>query len=462
MQGPVSLTARQLSFLENLFPGDALLTTPEETLIFATDASRRRGRADAVARPETADQVKELFAFASAEKIPLTIRSRATNVAGCCVPDRGGVVVATSRLDTILEISEADSLAVCQPGVVTGDLQAAVAARRLFYPPDAASAAFSSIGGNAATNAGGLRAVKYGVTRNYVLGFSCVLPDGSHIVTGARTHKNAAGLDLTSLLVGSEGTLAFFTEIILKLLPLPEATASLLVCFDSLDTAIKAAYAVLGRGLLPAAMEIMAEEVLAALAAVAPAPWSGAPKAALLLQFDGLKATAAAEAAAAQQAIEPFRPASILAALTPADEDKLWAPRRLVNQASFALGPDKISDDVTLPRGKVAEAMARFRRIASDLHLRVLLFGHLGDGNIHVNYMFDAADPAQAANAALARDATLAATLELSGSITGEHGVGLAKVFWLEKQYGRREIELMRALKRCFDPAGILNPGKGY
>jgi len=462
MPDSVSLNSRQLAFLEGLFPGDGLLTAPEDTLIFSTDASRKRGRAAAVVRPGNAAQIRELFAYACAEKIPLTIRSRATNVAGCCVPDRGGIVVATSKLDKILEISEADSLCVCQPGVVTGDLQAAVAARRLFYPPDAASAGFSSIGGNASTNAGGLRAIKYGVTRNYVLGFSAVLPDGSMITTGARTHKNVAGLDLTSLLVGSEGTLAFFSEIILKLLPLPEATASVLACFDSLDTAIKASWAVLSRGVLPAAMEIMAKEVLDALAATTATPWTGSPEAALLLQFDGLEIAARAEAEAAQKAMEPFHPTSILTALTPGDEDKLWGPRRLVNQASFSLGPSKISDDVTLPRGKVAEGLARYRRIAGDLKLKVLLFGHLGDGNIHVNFMYDEADPVQARNAVLAREATLAATLELSGSISGEHGIGISKVAWLEKQYGRREVELMRALKRCFDPANILNPGKGY
>jgi D-lactate dehydrogenase (cytochrome)/glycolate oxidase len=458
----VLLNSRQLAFLENLFPGDALLTAPEDTLIFATDASRVRGRAAAVVRPGCAAQVGELFAFASAEKIPLTLRSRATNVAGCCVPDRGGIVVATSKLDKILEISDADSLCVCQPGVVTGDLQAAVAARRLFYPPDAASAAFSSIGGNVATNAGGLRAIKYGVTRNYVLGFAAILPDGSAITTGARTHKNVAGLDLTSLLVGSEGTLAFFSEIILKLLPLPEASASVLACFDSLDTAIAASWAVLARGVLPAAMEIMAKEVLDALAATTATPWSGSPEAALLLQFDGLETAAKAEARAAEQAMEAYRPTSLLAARTPDEEDALWSPRRLVNQAAFSLGPSKMSDDVTLPRGRVAEGMARFRRIAAELDLKVLVFGHLGDGNIHVNYMYDETDPAQARNAARAREATLAATLELSGSITGEHGIGIAKVGWLEKQYGRREVELMRALKRCFDPANILNPGKGY
>jgi D-lactate dehydrogenase (cytochrome)/glycolate oxidase len=458
----VSLNSRQLVFLEGLFPGDALLTAPEDTLIFSTDASRKRGRAAAVVRPESAAQVRELFAFAGAERIPLTIRSRATNLAGCCVPDQGGIVVATSKLDKILEISEADSLCVCQPGVVTGDLQAAVAARRLFYPPDAASAGFSSIGGNVATNAGGLRAVKYGVTRNYVLGFSAVLPDGSAITTGARTHKNVAGLDLTSLLVGSEGTLAFFSEIILKLLPLPEASTSVLACFDRLDTAVAASWAVLARGVLPAAMEIMAKEVLDALAAITATPWSGSPEAALLLQFDGLEIAAKGEAEAAQKAMEAFRPTSLLVALNPGDEEKLWGPRRLANQASFSLGPSKMADDVTLPRGKVGEGVARYRRIASELGLKVLIFGHLGDGNIHVNYMYDDADPVQAQNAMLAREATLAATLELSGSISGEHGIGISKVDWLEKQYGRREIELMRALKRCFDPANILNPGKGY
>jgi glycolate oxidase len=462
MQGPVLLSTRQIAFLEGLFTGDALLTAPEDTLIFSTDASRKRGQAAAVVRPVHDGQVAELFAFANAEKIPLTVRARATNLVGCCVPNQGGIVVAVSKLDKILEISEADYLCVCQPGVVTGDLQAELAGRGLFYPPDAASAAFSSIGGNVATNAGGLRAVKYGVTRNYVLGFSCILADGSRITTGARTHKNVAGLDLTAMLVGSEGTLAFFSEIILKLLPLPEASSSVLACFDSLDTAIKASWAVLGRGILPAAMEIMAKEVLDALRSVTPVPWTGSPEAALLLKFDGLKASAEAEAQAAVKAMEAFGPVSILAATTPKEENALWDPRRMVNQAAFSVGTGKMSDDVTLPRGQVAEGVKRFRAIAAELGLKVLIFGHLGDGNIHVNYMYDAADPAQAANAPKAREATLSATLELSGTISGEHGIGISKVDWLERQYGPREVALMRALKHCFDPNNILNPGKGY
>ena len=459
------LTPSQLRGLQALFPGDALLTAPEDTFVFGADASRRQAAPFAVVRPEDTEQAAALLAFAQAESLPVYPRGRASNVVGGCVPLGGGIVLSTSRLNRIVEISPDDFVAVVEPGAVTGDIQEACRAQGLSYPPDPASATFSSIGGNLAMNAGGMRALKYGSTRDNVLGLTVALPGGAVIHPGGRCHKNVAGLDLVRLFIGSEGTLGVITQATLKLLPLPEAQASLLAVFAGEQAALEASRAVFRAGILPAAMEFMPSEVLTALAALGEVPWpaaSGRTGAALLLAVDGSQGAVAADLARLDTALAPLSPAFLAKALTPEDEEALWEPRRQINQASFTIAPDKLSDDIVVPRGRVAEAIARFRAIGQELGLTILAFGHLGDGNLHVNVMHDAASPLQAANAQAAKRAVLEAALALQGSITGEHGVGLTKLDWLPRQTGAQAQALIRGVKAVFDPFGIMNPGKAY
>jgi len=462
MTRDTALTPTQLRTLERLFPRDALCVAPEELLVFGADASRRQGRALAVARPESAEQAAELLAFAQAERIPVYPRGRGTSRVGGCVPTTPGIVVSMARMRAIEEISESDFVAVVQPGAATGELQRACRDKGLFYPPDPASAAFSSVGGNLATNAGGMLAVKYGVTRDYVLGLEVALPGGKIVRTGSRCHKDVAGLDFTRLFVGSEGTLGVITRATLKLLPLPEAQASLLALFASETEALEAVGAVFRARLLPVALEFLPGEALAALAGLGPVPWPKDSAAALLLRLDGGEAGVAADMDRLEKALAPHRPASLQKALAPQDEDALWELRRQVSQAAFTLAPNKLSEDIAVPRGQVGRAVADLREIGRSLGVLVMAFGHLGDGNLHVNVLYDAASPAQSDAAGKAKQAALELALSLGGTISGEHGVGLTKLDWLPRQTGADLQALMRGVKAVFDPRNIMNPGKAY
>lgn len=454
------LSSAQQSFLSGIFSEEDISFSPEEICAYGGDSSRLFAMPWAVVQPRNVEQVQELLQFAHAERIPLFPRSRGTNVVGACVPQGGGIVVSSLNLNAIREISPTDFVAVAEPGVVTAELQSACAAKSLFYPPDPASHRISTIGGNVSTNAGGMRAVKYGVTRDYVLGLKAVLPGGQIIECGGRTHKNVVGLDLTRLFVGSEGTLGFITELELKLLPLPQQTASVLVGFSSLEAALHAASEVFRAGILPVAMEFMAREVLEALSAVTTAPWPEATRAVLLLKLDGSEEVLPLELARLSRVLESCSP-SFLATGQGADEEALWEVRRLINPASFTVASDKMSDDVTVPRGRVVEAVAGIREAAAHHKLVTLVFGHLGDGNLHVNVMYDKA-AGQLPVAKALKDDVLKVILGCGGTMSGEHGVGMTKYPYFNRQIGPVERQLMRRIKADFDPRNIMNPGKAY
>lgn len=461
---PQSLSKAQRNALRRMFPEEDCLFAAEMVLPFGADASRLSAAPLAVVRPTGLEQCQEFMAWAQTEDVPVYTRARATNVVGACVPSPPGVVVSTLKMNRILEIDPEDFVAVLQPGVITADLQAQAAARRLFYPPDPASVRSSTIGGNVSTCAGGMRALKYGVTRDYVLALEAVLPGGEVIRPGRRTHKNVVGLDLVRLLVGAEGTLALITEITLKLLPMPEATASLLLGFPALEQALDAARRIFAAGILPTALEFMDQEVLHCLDAapnVPPVPWPRETRAVLLVKLDGAAETLQPAMARLERIVAPTNP-TYQATGADQSEEALWELRRLINPASYSVAPDKISDDVTVPRGKVAPALEAFRAIGRNSGLRILCFGHLGDGNIHVNIMHHAADPQERERALQAKNDVLEAVLRLGGSLSGEHGVGLSKAAYVHKQLAPQERALMRSIKAAFDPTGIMNPGKGF
>lgn len=452
------LTAAHRNFLASLFPGDNCLLEPEDMLVYATDASLRFGKPLAVVRPATVEQVRELFRWADAERMPLYMRGRGTTLAGCCIPDPPGVVVSTMAMKRILEVSADDFVAVAEPGVNTVDFQNRCEADGLFYPPDPASQNATTIGGNVATCAGGMRALKYGVTRDFVLGMDVVLPGGDLLTLGGRSHKNVVGLDLTRLLVGSEGTLGFITQMTLKLLPLPEATASLLAGFSSLEAAMSALRGVFALGILPTALEFLGEAVLNCMQRLAPVPWPGEVKAALLFKLDGSHAALPLELERLQKAL----PAAVwsMRGIGKEEEEELWAIRRRINPSTFILGPDKITDDVAVPRGAILKAVQAYEKIADEHKTSLLTFGHVGDGNIHVNLIYDGASEEESARAKAAKLAINMATLSLGGTMSGEHGIGVTKDITL--QVGPKELALMRRVKAAFDPNGILNPHKAY
>ncbi len=457
-----SLTRDQAAFLKNLFPGEDCLLEPEQTLVFGADASREFAQPLAVVRPTERRQIAAFMAWAHQERMPVYTRARGTNMAGGCIPDQHGVVLSTLKLNHILEINREDFIAVTEPGVVTSDLQAAVEAQNMFYPPDPASQNISTIGGNVAMCAGGMRAVKYGVTRDFVLGLTAVLPGGEEVSFGGRTHKNVVGLDLTRLFVGSEGTLGVITDITLKLLPRPEATASLLACYATAKAALDAAARVLDQGLLPTAMEFMNPTVMRCLAMHRDLPWPPETQAALLFMVDGSAQAVRADLAGLKAVVKNTGPVYTASGAGPEAETPLWDIRRAVSPAGFQLGPHKLSDDVTLPRSKAGEAAAFIEKLEQQLHLAITVFGHLGDGNLHVNIMYDAEKPEQAQRASQAKEELLHKVIELRGSMSGEHGVGCAKAKYLDLQLSPAERRLMAQVKAVFDPHNIMNPGKAY
>ncbi|MCF8029868.1 MAG: FAD-binding protein [Desulfohalobiaceae bacterium] len=460
-EGTDGLTESQERFLRDLFPGGQALFRREQTWIYGTDAGRFYSPPWAVVRPSGLEQVRELLRWAQAEQVPLFPRARGTNVVGGCVPRGGGVVISTLAMENILELDARDFVAVVQPGVSSASLRDRAQEAGLFYPPDPASIGISSIGGNAATNAGGMRAVKYGVTGDYVLGCEAVLPGGKVIRSGGRVHKDVVGLDLTSLLVGSEGTLALMTELTLKLLPLPEASASLLAGFGSQTSGLEAVRKVFGSGLLPAAVEFMDRQAVQCLRSANVYEMPGDTDFLLLFKLDGSRSCLESDIETLRQILLEHEPKMLLAGKTPREEEELWEARRALNPASFQLGPDKLSLDVTVPRGSIGRAVDLAQEAGGRNGIHTVTFGHLGDGNIHVNFIYHA-ERGEADMARRAASDLVQGVMRLRGTISGEHGVGLAKLPYAKQQLGRDQTGIMREIKRVFDPQGILNPGKGY
>lgn len=458
-----ALTPAHLRFLEQLFPGEGLLTRPEQMAVFGADSSRRSALPWAVVRPRTEEQIVELLRWAEAERMPLVPRLRGTGMSGGAVPAFGGVVVSTLWLNRVLDISAEDFCAEVEPGVVTAEFQALTQRQKLFYPPDPASLKISTLGGNVATCAGGMRAVKYGVTRDYVLGVRAVLPGGKICDAGGRAHKNVVGLDLTRLFVGSCGTLGIFTRLTLKLLPLPESSATVLGAFGSLNEALEGARGVFRAGILPTAMEFMDETAISGIARIRDVPWPAEnTRAVLVLKVDGSAPAVREELERLERALSQANPSCLLKGLGPKEEEPLWEIRRLVSPAAFQLGPDKLGEDIAVPRGSAVRAVEGFQALGAEHGVHVACYGHLGDGNIHVNIIYDAQDEGQRARAQACKEAVFRLTLSLGGTISGEHGTGITKAPYVSWQLSETERALMAGIKQVFDPSGILNPGKGW
>ena len=452
-----ALTKAHRAFLENLF-GDNVSFDEKVLRVYSSDAALVSGDVFAMVRPVNVSQVQDVMRWADAENIVVHPRGRGTSLAGGCTPTVPGIVLSTMGLDSIVDISETDFVAEVEPGVCTATLQAECEKRGLMYPPDPASGKATSVGGNVSTCAGGLKAVKYGVTRDYVIGCEVVVPGGKRLFFGGRNHKDVVGLDLTRLLVGSEGSLGIITKLYLKLLPKPEASASILVGYASLDAALSSMGKVFAAGILPTALEFMGETVLEILRKTGDTPWPDTVNSLLLFQVDGSKETVPLEIARlGRQLDETLWHAT---GTDPEAENAIWAHRRRVSAASYIMGPDRIGGDMAVPRGQLLSAVRRFEAIARENGKRLIAFGHAGDGNIHANLHYDASDPDDVRRTMRAHDAMDEAVLEFGGSISGEHGGGSLKD--VGRQLGKDERELMQAVRKVFDPKGILNPKKGY
>ncbi len=430
-------------------------------LAYGTDALKQGHPADLVVLPGSTAEVAAIARLCHDLRVPLVPRGAGTGYSGGAVPIRGGVVLSLERLNRILAIDEANLLAIVQPAVITGDLQAAVEARGLFYPPDPQSLKECSIGGNVAECAGGPRAFKYGVTKRYVLGLEAVLPGGEVVRTGGKTVKNVVGYDLTQLLVGSEGTLAIVTEITLRLVPKPPAVATLRACFDHVDAAARAVSALIRRRVVPVTLELMDRDSLEAVAAyVGERLAPEGTTAMLLIEVDGMAEAVEAEAVEVAAACRESGAIEVLRAHTEQERDALWRVRRETSYALRRIAPLKLNNDVVVPMGRVPELFALVERLRREFDLPIPSFGHAGDGNIHVNVMVDPADADALARAQRAVEALFAGVVALEGSISGEHGIGIAKSRYLGLELSPEAIDLMRRVKHAFDPHGILNPGK--
>ncbi len=416
---------------------------------------------DVAIEPESAEQVSEILSYADAHCIPVTPRGSGYGYVGGCVPELGGISLSVARMRSIREIAVADGVAIVEPGVITGDLQQEVKRHRLFYPPDPASLKNSSIGGNIATNAGGPRCLKYGVTRHYVLGLQVVLADGTIVRLGGRTHKNKTGFDLVSLFVGSEGMLGVITEATLRLLPLPVARGSISASFRSIDIAAEVVQQILLAGFLPCALEIADRFTLEAARKHLKNRIIPEGDAHLLIDLDGHETSVRSELTALSYLVRSLGALSVETAFGEDVCEQLWDLRRGFSESLKATGLKKLNEDVTVPRGKLVELIRFASHLQDKYGFPIACFGHAGDGNIHVNVMVaNPEDPDVRVRMQSALDDLFEFVIGIDGAITGEHGIGLAKKRWWPKAVSPESLRLHQRIKSMLDPKGILNPGK--
>ncbi len=445
--------------------GDGWRTDASERLTYGYDNSRRQAMPDAVALPSTREQVVALVRACRAHRVPVIARGRGTNTTGAAVPTAGGVVVSFERMQRILDIRPGDRCAVVEPGVLNGDLQRALKPHGLFWPPDPTSADYSSIGGNLACNAGGPRAVKYGASRDNVLALTAVTGAGELIHCGSATTKGATGYDMQRLLVGSEGTLALIVEATLRLTPLPAARRALRATYRDVDSAAAAVARLMAQPVTPSMLEFMDGDTvrLARAHMLSNSGSTDIPEdtgALLMIEADGdahalPHALDALTAAARGDGCLDVEPAADEAA-----RERLWAARKALSPALRNLAPGKINEDVVVPVSRIPALVAGVRALSREHALPIVCFGHAGNGNLHVNLMYDPADAAQRAGAQAAMADVFALTLSLGGTLSGEHGIGLAKRDFMTQAIDPPTLATMRAIKAAFDPDGILNPGK--
>ena len=445
--------------LKIIFPGEIFLE-PVTLEKYAGDKWFAVHQPDAVALPRSVKSVAGILSFAHKHKIPVTPRGAGHGYVGSCVPIHGGIALSTERMDKVLEINQRDFVAVVQPAVNTAGFQAAVEKRGLFYPPDPASRANNTLGGNIATNAGGPRCLKYGVTRDYVLGLEVVLANGSVCRLGGRTHKNKTGFDLHRLFVGSEGLLGVITEATLKLLPLPPFRANLAVGFTSMKTAVHALQSVFAAGFLPCAAELADEFTLAAAAKRTGSKRLLGCKAHLIVEQDGQEYSVRHEIAAVEKIVRRQKPLFVERGFGKKQCEAVWQLRREFSYALRDTGLTKLNQDIVVPRGKLQNLFKFAAALQTKHGLQLACFGHAGDGNIHVNVMLDATDSASVNRAEACLDNLFRWVLSVNGAITGEHGIGLAKKRWWPLAVSAETRELHRVVKHALDPHGILNPGK--
>jgi glycolate oxidase len=446
--------------IEKIVGKENILSSKEDLICYSYDATNLEALPDLVVFPKETKEISEILILANKNGFPVIPRGAGTGFTGGSLPVQGGVVLAMTRMNRVIEIDMENLIAIVEPGVITGEFQKQVERLGLFYPPDPASAAYSTLGGNVAECAGGPRAVKYGVTKDYVLGLEAVLPTGEIVHTGVKTVKGVVGYDLTKLLVGSEGTLGVITKIILRLIPLPEAKKTMMVVFRQIEDAAAAVSRIISSKIVPSTLELMDN---ASIRCAEDYLQMGLPRdagALLLIEVDGDREILPKYISKINEITSRLNRYSIEIAETVEEADALWKARRALSPASYRLNPTKIAEDITVPRNQIARFIEGARKIAEERNLKIINFGHAGDGNLHTSIMIDEKIPGEKEKADQAIEEIFKLTVKLGGTLSGEHGVGITKAPYIDLELKEDAIQMMKKIKRVFDPNNILNPGK--
>jgi len=450
-----------ISELQQAASAANVLTSPIDLISYSFDGTFEQGLPDAVVLPGSTEEVAAVMRVAAQHGVAIVPRGMASGLAGGAIPKRGGIILSLTRMNRLIELDQENMTVTVEAGIVTADLQKMVERVGLFYPPDPSSIRQSTIGGNIACNAGGPRCLKYGVTGDYVLGLTVVLADGSILKTGGKAIKNVTGLNLTQLFVGSEGVLGVITEATLRLIARPSCASTAVVYFSSLDDAAGAIHAILIQGLVPATLELLDET---AIECIEEAMHLGLPRdmeALLLIESDGNDAHAVQREFDAIAAIcQQKGAARVEVARTEEERDRLWKARRSVSPSLARRAPDKLGEDITVPRSAIPVAVRRIKEIGQHYGLPVVIFGHAGDGNLHPNILFDRRDQAQWAKVERMAGEIFKLALELGGTLSGEHGVGILKLPYMRQALGTLSLAVQWRIKEALDPHHILNPGK--
>ena len=454
------MPAHIIEALRSVAGRDNVLTDPGDCLPYGYDNSRRQALPQAVVFATEHRQVQEIARLCGLEGISLIARGMGTGTTGATVPVDGGIVLSLERMDRILEIDPANRLARVQPGVANNALQEALKPHGFFWPPDPTSAAVCTIGGNLAYNSAGPRAVKYGTPRENTLGLRAVTGAGEEIRTGVNTTKGVVGYDLTRLLIGSEGTLAIITEAVLKLTPLPEAKKTLRATYRDMHAAARAVSSVMAQPVTPCALEFMDGTAIEMVRKFSDLALPAEVGALLMIEVDGPEHCIDESAEAVARAARIEGALSVDIASTKEEVALLWQTRKALSPALRNVAPKKINEDVVVPVSRIPVLIEELERLSRETGVTIVNFGHAGNGNIHVNLLTDPDDPEKMAAAHLCLDKLFSLVLDLGGTLSGEHGVGLEKRDFVDREIDPATLELMRGIKRQFDPFGILNPGK--
>lgn len=449
-----------INSLQRLLGKEKVLSAPEDLFCYSYDGTFLTGIPAAVVRPSSSREVAAVVRLAAEECIPIVPRGAGTGLSGGAVPEKGSIVMDLTAMHRILEIDTENMLAVVEPGVITADLHRAVESQELFYPPDPSSSPVCTLGGNIAECAGGPRGLKYGVTRDYVLGLEVVLASGEIIQCGGKTVKNVSGYDLTRLLVGSEGTLGIVTRAFLRLLPRPEDRRTLRADFPQIERAAQAVSAIISSGILPAALELMDDVTIRCVENYLQGGLPLDVEAILLIEVDGPAAVLEEQTRHIADICTRSGAARVEVPRTLSAAAGLWQARKAVSPALVQIKPTKISEDATVPRSQIPALVRAIKDIARRHRLTIAVFGHAGDGNLHPNLLVDKSDPDEMDRAAAATAEIFQAALSLGGTLSGEHGIGLLKAPYLTRQFGPAGVAAMQRIKEALDPRGILNPGK--